>query len=158
MQLYHGSNVEVIKPDLDYSNRTRDFGKGFYLTTDKEQAQTWAEKKTLKIASGIPVVSVFEIDESFFETLKVKKFERANEEWFDYVIKNRLSIKDFDDCDIIIGPIANDGTYEVINLYMRNILTKEQAISQLKTYKLKDQYAFKTLESLNKLKYKGVLK
>lgn len=158
MKLYHGSNVEVKNPDLKYSNKTRDFGKGFYLTTDLEQAKIWAKKKTLKLEDGEPIVSVFEIEEKEFENLKVKTFEKADEEWFDYVLKNRHDNTYYDEYDIVIGPIANDGTYEVINLYNRNILNKEQAILQLKSYKLKDQYTFKTNKSLNKLSYKGVLK
>lgn len=157
MKLYHGSNIEVKNPDLKYSNKTRDFGKGFYLTTDIEQAQTWADKKALKLGSGKSTVTIFEIEENELANLKVKKFEKADEEWFDYVLKNRQDITYYDNYDIVIGPIANDGTYEVINLFTRNILTKEQAILQLKSYKLKDQYTFKTDNSLNKLKYRGVL-
>ena len=81
---------------------------------------------------------------------------QKNEEWFDYIISNRRGISE-DDYDIVIGPVANDGTYEVINLYIRGIITKEQAIVQLKTYKLKDQYTFKTMLALNELVYKGVI-
>ena len=157
MKLYHGSNIIIKNPNLECSNRARDFGKGFYLTSSLEQAKSWANKKTLKLESGNPTVSIYEIDENDIEELKIKKFNNASEEWFDYVIKNRKNEMDNDDYDIVIGPIANDGTYEVINLYSRGILTKEQAILQLKSYKLKDQYTFKTNKSLNILKYKGVL-
>ena len=36
MILYHGSNVEVSEPKLLKVQRTLDFGKGFYTTTDLE--------------------------------------------------------------------------------------------------------------------------
>ena len=42
MILYHGSNVEVKNPQIIDSNRALDFGKGFYLTSDVEQAKRWA--------------------------------------------------------------------------------------------------------------------
>lgn len=157
MKLYHGSNVEVKNLNLEYSNKTSDFGKGFYLTSDLEQAKKWSEKKTIKIENGTPTVSIFEIEEINTKDLKIKKFDSANEEWFDYVIKNRKNIQN-EDYDIVIGPVANDGTYEVINLYTRGILERNQAILQLKTYKLKDQYNFKTTKAISKLIYKGVLK
>lgn len=32
MRVYHGSNLEVKKPDIKYSKRYLDFGKGFYVT------------------------------------------------------------------------------------------------------------------------------
>ena len=33
MLLYHGSNMLVNKPEIIESERTLDFGKGFYLAT-----------------------------------------------------------------------------------------------------------------------------
>ena len=42
MRLYHGSNVIVENPKIIESDRALDFGKGFYLTTDFEQAKKWS--------------------------------------------------------------------------------------------------------------------
>lgn len=39
MRLYHGSVVEVRKPNLHFCRKKTDFGKGFYTTTQKEQAE-----------------------------------------------------------------------------------------------------------------------
>ena len=157
MKLYHGSNVEVKNPSLEYSSRTRDFGAGFYLTSNLEQAEVWAHKKALKLKDGKPYISIFTFDEN--SDLKIMYFSNPSEEWFDYVVKNRKNIADGkEDYDVVIGPIANDSTFEVLNLYIRGILTKEQAIIQLKTFKLKDQYTFKTNKALKNLKYEGVLK
>lgn len=38
MILYHGSYCEVKIPDLAKCSAFKDFGKGFYLTSSKEQA------------------------------------------------------------------------------------------------------------------------
>ena len=45
MKLYHGSTVEVRKPSLRYGRERTDFGKGFYTTTNPEQADRWAHIK-----------------------------------------------------------------------------------------------------------------
>ena len=45
MIVYHGSNVIVNHPDVEHSFRSLDFGKGFYVTTVKEQADRWARRK-----------------------------------------------------------------------------------------------------------------
>ncbi|MDR0630569.1 MAG: DUF3990 domain-containing protein, partial [Holosporales bacterium] len=44
MTLYHGSSVIVKTPELCYSVRALDFGKGFYTTTNEEQAVQFARK------------------------------------------------------------------------------------------------------------------
>ena len=41
MILYHGSNRDFTNVDLSKSRDRRDFGRGFYTTTMKEQAQHW---------------------------------------------------------------------------------------------------------------------
>lgn len=153
MKLYYRSNVLVKKTSLKFSRISRDFGAGFYLTTDYNQASDWANKKVITLESGTPYVSKFEYYEN--NELKVKKFNEPSIEWFDYVVLNRTSKNINNNYDIVIGPIANDSTYEVLNLYIRGVITKENAISKLKKFKLKDQYAFKTDASLNLLTFVG---
>ena len=43
MILYHGSYIEVAAPLVNVGRRNLDFGKGFYLTSLKEQAKKWAQ-------------------------------------------------------------------------------------------------------------------
>ena len=45
MIVYHGSNMVVNHPDIEHSFWTLDFGKGFYVTTVKEQAKRWVMRK-----------------------------------------------------------------------------------------------------------------
>ena len=44
LYLYHGSYCEVSQPDLGMCSKRKDFGRGFYVTTYKEQAEKWARK------------------------------------------------------------------------------------------------------------------
>lgn len=44
MIVYHGSSIEVAKPDIYHSRDNVDFGKGFYITSIKEQAAKWAAR------------------------------------------------------------------------------------------------------------------
>ncbi|MBR2091608.1 MAG: DUF3990 domain-containing protein, partial [Fibrobacter sp.] len=41
--LYHGSYCAVHEPDLAKCAKYKDFGQGFYLTTDIEQARSFAK-------------------------------------------------------------------------------------------------------------------
>ena len=38
MILYHGSNIKISEINLDKCRPNKDFGRGFYLTSIKEQA------------------------------------------------------------------------------------------------------------------------
>ena len=52
--LYHGSYCEVKAPDLAKCTKRKDFGQGFYLTTSKEQAESFLRTSIVKaIATGI---------------------------------------------------------------------------------------------------------
>ena len=50
---YHGSYCEVKEPDLVKCAKRKDFGQGFYLTTSKEQAESFLRTSIAKaIAIG----------------------------------------------------------------------------------------------------------
>ena len=61
MILYHGSNLIIPKPELVPQNRYLDFGYGFYTTTNKSQAISFADKVTRRRREGAPSVSVEEL-------------------------------------------------------------------------------------------------
>jgi len=39
--VYHGSNVEVVKPKILQNGFYKDFGYGFYCTKPEKQAKLW---------------------------------------------------------------------------------------------------------------------
>lgn len=51
MTLYHGSNQIVTVIDFAKSKPNKDFGKGFYLSADKQQALEMAEYKTFMLSN-----------------------------------------------------------------------------------------------------------
>lgn len=57
MILYHGSFLEIPKPDISFSRENVDFGKVFYTTSFKEQAENWCNKfkRLNKNAVNIPL-------------------------------------------------------------------------------------------------------
>lgn len=46
MRLYHGTNIMFDEIDLHKSKPNKDFGQGFYLSPDFEQALKMAKIKT----------------------------------------------------------------------------------------------------------------
>ena len=47
MKLYHGSDVEIENIDLSYSQINKDFGKGFYLSDDINQASVISNQSSV---------------------------------------------------------------------------------------------------------------
>ena len=77
------------------------------------------------------------------KSLKTLLFESPTEDWLDFVMSNRTN-KDFNhDFDIVYGPVANDKVYAAFALYEGGIIDKQNLISELKAYKLVDQYLFR---------------
>ena len=75
MILYHGTNVAFDTIDLQKSKPNKDFGKGFYLSADYNQAMAMANIKVEQLEYGSPIVLAFEVDELLLEELNVKRFD-----------------------------------------------------------------------------------
>ena len=58
MILYHGSNITIEQIDLSKSKPNKDFGQGFYLSEDENQANEMARFKSL-LLGGTAIVSKF---------------------------------------------------------------------------------------------------
>ena len=82
--LYHGSYCEVKEPDLAKCAKKKDFGQGFYLTSSKEQAESFLRTSIVKaIATGtieegqnFGYISTFEF--KLFGKLETHIFENAD--------------------------------------------------------------------------------
>ena len=153
MILYHGSNVEVREPRLLRIQRDLDFGKGFYTTSDYEQAVSWARRTARIRGSGKPSVSCYDIDTTVFDDLRILHFENADVEWLEYVAANRKGVAPRADYDLVIGPVANDQTFPTLLLYLDGYLDAASAIKQLMPQKLKDQIVFKSALALSALSF-----
>jgi len=110
LRLYHGSNQGIEKPKLFPAARALDFGNGFYLTSDFEQAKKWSILTVKRRGEGSPIVSVFKVDEEKLNQLNILRFDGPNVEWLRYVSSNRKSMNFNDRRDIVVGPVANDNT------------------------------------------------
>lgn len=158
MLLYHGSNIEVKEPKIIKSKRLLDFGTGFYLTSDYEQAKKWAVRTTNRREEGVPTITVFSINKTDIINMKMLSFESANREWLRYISTNRTDKMAEDSYDIVTGPVANDQAIRTVNNYLKGYFTEEIAIQLLLPQKLKDQWVLKTERALSVLKYIEVIR
>lgn len=153
MILYHGTNCVIEKIDLDKCRPYKDFGKGFYLTTIKEQAEKMA-KRVSKIYGGQPVVNFFRYDSVVDNGINIKRFDSPTEEWARFVINNRNGEKSAGDnnldnkYDIVIGPVANDDLALLFRQFSNGMIEIDTLIREMKYKKLTDQYSFHSEKAL----------
>lgn len=158
MILYHGSNMVVDQPKLIQQNRFLDFGFGFYTTTNKVQAISFADKVAKRRRSGQRVVSIYEIDEMVaFSECSILRFDEPNESWLDFVSDNRSGHYEGEIYDFIFGPVANDDVYRTFTLYTAGVLTKAQTLEQLKIKKLYNQLVLTSEKALSYLNFIGTV-
>lgn len=157
MKLYHGTNQDIVSIDLKMGLRYKDFGKGFYLTPERDTAIRMAQKKA-RLFGGSATLITYEWDENSLNLLKVKVFPAiASVDWFLFVDANRDREKDqpVHDYDIVIGPIADDGVVLQLTNYREGVYSPEEAARLLQDKYLDQQYYFGTdaaLQFLHKIK------
>jgi hypothetical protein len=164
--LYHGTFASFCEIDLSKSAPRKDFGCGFYTTNDFEQAKKFARLKAVRENLSQGYVLTF----NFLgrEELMVKVFQSSDEEWFDFVLRNRGFQKytnpaEDDVIDIVIGPVANDAVGVVLNNFIDGVYgsqnsseAKSTAIRLLLTQKLHNQVFFGTQRAVDCLVFREV--
>lgn len=177
MLLFHGSYTAVDRIDLDQCMRGKDFGKGFYLTSDPTQARNFIRSSLhkAKTAGKIPYSQNFGFVSSFRyhmpeSDIPIYEFEQADREWLWFISQNRrkslaqklipLISRSIFESEIIIGKIANDTTNPVITTYLNGLYGEissdravKIAVDMLLPDHLKEQYCFLTEKAIRCLKF-----
>lgn len=157
IRLYHGSNVAIEQIDLSRSKRGKDFGQGFYLNANPDQAMEMATRTTRFLNEGEPTVSCFEFDEdeATKNGLDIKVFHDYSEEWAEFVVMNRKNNSDIPahPYDIVIGPIADDTVGVQIRRFIMGYLSASALVEELRFRgDHAVQYFFGTLKAVELLK------
>ena len=160
------------EPDLTKCAKKKDFGQGFYLTTSKEQVESFLRTSIVKaIATGtieegqkFGYISIFEFKLS--ENLETYIFESADVNWLHCIAAHRKKKmfveieKEMEKYDIIAGKIADEATNATLTAYLAGAFgtagdkeTDDFCIRQLLPNKLKDQYCFKTEAAIKCLRF-----
>ena len=149
MNLYHGSNYNFNNIDLSKSKDRRDFGKGFYTTTIKEQAQQWGYNMFNRF--GGDGIFLYEFEFTPSSDLLSKKFPEISDEWFDFILSNRTNASLQHNFDFIQGPVANDKIFLTITGFIDGIFSKEEAMRRLRYNKSNDQVSLHTEKAVSLL-------
>jgi hypothetical protein len=163
MLLYHGSYCEVKTPELTKCASFKDFGRGFYLTSSREQAENFINTSLRKAkAQGLVeetqnygVLSTFCFHQR--DAVSCYLFQNADADWLHCVVGHRKSntfpnvVDMMKKYDVIGGKIANDATNVTILTYLVGAYgtigsaeADNLCIGRLIPERLKDQFCFRT--------------
>ncbi|MDR1109995.1 MAG: DUF3990 domain-containing protein [Deltaproteobacteria bacterium] len=165
--LYHGSSYDFDVIDLKQGRQYKDFGQGFYTSTDIGHAKSMAERNALmresklgRLDSGHNVIGKwlyryrYDVDKA--TGFSIKKFSEADREWGRFITLNRRSKGVPHKYDIVIGPTANDFTNPTIQFYLAGGLGEagsnsaiDELVRLLLPYKLPPQHLFATKRALD---------
>jgi hypothetical protein len=156
MRLYHGSNKIINEPKYNGSRDKTDFGRGFYLTANEEQARRWS------IKGDINIVNCYDVE---LENLNVCKLELGLE-WLLFIIYNRkvgnfdfeklrLRFSFLENVDVIIGPTADDRMYNTLEEFFDGDISIEKTLDILSCMELSDQYLIKTSNGIKNILHTG---
>lgn len=155
MKLYHGTNMTFDKIDLRKSKPNKDFGQGFYLSPEYDQAHNMAKIKTEQQQEGEPIVMEFEMEDGGMKDLHTLVFDDYSEQWAEFILANRNNSTGapVHDYDMVIGPIANDRVGVQLWKYENHLIDMPTLVCKLKYMKgITIQYFFGTETALSILK------
>ena len=158
MRLYHGSNVSFDAVDLERCRPNKDFGRGFYLTPDREGAVKMAIR-TVRRFGGSPFVMTFDLDESKLAGVAVRRFAVPDEDWALFVMANRRPQMQATDHNrenrygMVSGPIANDDLALLFRQFERGLVSVEMLVREMKFKQLTVQFSFHTKTALAALSF-----
>lgn len=170
---YHGSYTAIKSIDLSKGAEGKDFGQGFYLTSNENQAIGFIPTALAKAKArkDIPedqnhgYVTMFRYHQRS-QTINYYEFEGADKQWLWFIARNRRSYLSsvlnhkinvaLYNADIIVGKIANDTTNPVITTYLNGLfgdvdseMAVNDTIKRLLPDRLDKQYCFLTEAAVN---------
>ena len=135
--LYHGSTQPIEYPLAKIGRDNLDFGKGFYVTCLRRQAEQWAARMRLLHATDTAFISLYEFDDdaAVSDGFRSLCFESYNLNWLEFIVASRSGKRPWLGFDWIEGGVANDQVIDTVEDFISQRITAEQALACIGWYK-----------------------
>ena len=169
IELLHGSDHVIEKPDFHLGKINNDYGRGFYCTRELPMAMEWACKQNTdgfvnKYSLEQDLLKVLNLLDGNYNILhwmalllKNRTFRLSNEIAIDareYIIEN-FSI-DLSDYDVVIGYRADDSYFSFAESFVQNGLPLRTLNQALRLGKLGEQTVLISEKAFDNLKFEEV--
>lgn len=152
--LYHGSKSGIHGKIAPYSRERCDFGKGFYMGTDQTQPLTlicnYPNARIYTLSADLSDLTILDVEVSLDWALMVA-YNRGKME----SVKGSPIYSQFENMakgyDMIIGNIADDRMFVVLDRFFNGEITDIALINSLSALKLGKQYVALTKKACSKI-------
>ena len=154
--VYHGGTEKIENPICKLGRKNLDFGQGFYITSIREQAITWANNMARN--RNMPArLNRYKLNkDAILKEAKCKIFKAYDEEWLEFIVGNRTGLNPAKDYDYVEGGVANDRVIDTINLYIAGLIDFSSALRELSKHQPNNQICILNQGLINKyLTYDG---
>lgn len=152
--LYHGSKSGIHGAIAPVSREHCDFGKGFYMGTDRTQPLTlicnFPDAKIYTLNVNLSGLRILNVDVGLDWALLVAYNRGKMDAVKDTAIYGHFANLSRD-CDMIIGYIANDRMFVVLDRFFNGEITDLALINSLSALKLGKQYVALTEKACKKI-------
>ena len=169
IELLHGSDHVIEKPDFRLGKTNNDYGRGFYCTRELPMAMEWACKQNTdgfvnKYSFEQDTLTILNLIEGEYNILhwmalllKNRTFRLSNEiaiDARDYIIENfSIDLKDY---DVVIGYRADDSYFSFAESFVQNGLSLRGLNQALRLGKLGEQTVLISEKAFSNLTFEGV--
>lgn len=149
MKVYHGSTLVIEHPIADAGRDRLDFGRGFYVTSIQQQAQSWAIRMS-RIRQQPGIVNIYEFDlERALRNFSYIQYKEYDSLWLQFIVANRRGKNDIIDADMVEGGVANDRVIDTVEAYMSGLMPMEVALGKLAIHVPNNQLCFRSQSVLD---------
>ena len=153
--LFHGSKSGIEGTIAPKSRDKCDFGKGFYMGTEQTQPLTlicnYPDAKIYTLSVDLSGLKIMDIEVGLDWALLVAYNRGKMESAKGTSIYNRYAELD-KSCDMVVGYIANDRMFVVLDRFFNDEITDLALINSLSALKSGKQYVAKTEKACKNIK------
>ena len=168
LNIYHGSENIIEKPEFGKGRVNNDFGLGFYCTTSEALAKEWAVSS---LRSGF--ANCYTLDTEFLHILYFNSTEYTILNWIAVLVEHRLFaiktpvarrakqylIENFglnvNAYDLVVGYRADDSYFDYAESFINNAISVQQLAKAMRLGKLGEQIVIKSQFAFSKLQFTG---
>lgn len=141
--LYHGSKSGITGPIAPISRDRCDFGKGFYMGTDPYQPLTlisdFEQSRFYIVSLDLSDLKILQVKADLEWAMLVAFFRGKMESAKGTALYERYA-RMTDGCDVIIGSIADDRMFYVLDNFFLGNITDKALVMSLSALQLGQQY------------------
>ena len=152
--LFHGSKAGIVGNIKPLSRENCDFGRGFYMGTEASQPLTlicnYEGARLYTVKFDLSDLKILDLEVGLDWALLVAYNRGKMEPARGIAIYERIAAM-ADGCDVIVGFIANDRMFVVLDRFFKGEITDEALIHSLAALKLGKQYVALTEKACNQI-------